>query len=51
MEAEQSVVNNPVKMSRIRQQLEEELTAKAEKKKAKKAKKDAKKVLLYQCRI
>lgn len=44
MEAEQSVVNNPVKMSRIRHQLEAELAAKAEKKKAKKAKKEAKKV-------
>lgn len=48
MEAEQSVVNNPVKMSKIRHQLEAELAAKADKKRAKKeakkAKKDAKKV-------
>lgn len=47
MEAEQSVINNPVKMSKIRHQLEEELAAKAEKKRAKKdakkAKKDARK--------
>lgn len=43
MEAEQAVVNNPVKMGRIRHQLEAELAAKAEKKKAKKeAKKAAK---------
>ena len=54
MEAEQSVVNNPVKMSKIRHQLEEELAAKAEKKRAKKdakkakkeARKDAKKVFV-----
>lgn len=48
MEAEQSVVNNPVKMSKMMHQLQAELDAKAEKKRAKKeakkAKKDAKKV-------
>lgn len=42
------MINNPVKMSKIRQQLEAELAAKAEKKRAKKeakkAKKEAKKV-------
>lgn len=49
MEAEESVVNNPVKMSKIRHQLEAELAAKDERKRAKreakKAKKEAKKVL------
>ena len=49
MEAEQSVVNNPVKMSKMMHQLQAELDAKAEKKRAKKeakkAKKEAKKVL------
>lgn len=48
MEAEKSVVNNPVKMSKMMHQLQAELDAKAEKKRAKKeakkAKKDAKKV-------
>lgn len=48
MEAEQSVVNNPVKMSKMMHQLQAELDAKAEKKRAKKeakkAKKEAKKV-------
>ena len=43
MEAEQSVISNPVKMSKIRHQLEEELAAKAEKKRAKKETKKAKK--------
>lgn len=44
MEAEQSVVNNPVKMSKMMHQLQAELDAKAEKKRAKKeAKKEAKK--------
>lgn len=42
------MVNNPVMMSKIRQQLEAEMAAKAEKKRAKKeakkAKKEAKKV-------
>lgn len=48
MEAEQSVVNNPVKISKMMHQLQAELDAKAEKKRAKKeakkAKKEAKKV-------
>lgn len=43
MEAEENVVNNPVKMSKIRHQLEAELAAKADKKRAKKAAKKAKK--------
>ena len=51
MEAEESVMKNPVKMSKIRQQLEAELAAKTEKKRArkeaKKAKKEAKKVNKY----
>ncbi len=43
MEAEQSVVDNPVKMSKMMHQLQAELDAKAEKKRAKKEAKKAKK--------